>query len=43
MSTATARLAYTLAAQLRIAIERGDLVAEILLRQRIARRAGAHR
>ena len=37
------RLAYTLALLLRLAIERHDHVAEVLLRQRIARLEGTHR
>lgn len=41
--TPAARLTYTAALQLRHAIERRDRVAEILLRQRLARLAGAHR
>ena len=41
--TPAVRLAYTLAAQLRIAADRRDRVAEILLRQRLAHVAGAHR
>ena len=40
--TAAARLAYTLAAQLRIAADRRDRVAEILA-QRLTRAAGVHR
>ena len=41
--TPSARLAYTLRAQLRIATARGDRVAEVLLRRRLARISGAHR